>query len=152
MNLSSGSIRACAREGMVTREQLQSYVQLDKVTDYILEHQLWSTKIPMVPSLLSFPTDITNVTQELLSNTLSTYSNLPVTVDSFESQRIGVGKGWSGSVYHLSDIRYSGDNVDSLPSSMILKISAGLWLERTAANEADFYVKLGRQIWNIGIL
>ncbi|UJR07840.1 hypothetical protein I4U23_012123 [Adineta vaga] len=155
MNLSSSSIRACAQSISMTREQLQSCIQLDSVTDYIIQHQLWNTRsnllLTSIPVLNTFPNDITELTPELLSNMLSTYSGSSIIVNSYRSDRIGVGAGWNGSVYRLHDIQYSHHNSDHFPSSMVLKISSGMWLSRIASIEPEFYWKLAPRISNIEI-
>ncbi|CAF3883447.1 unnamed protein product, partial [Rotaria sordida] len=66
-------------------------------------------------------------------------------------EQIGLGKGWNASVYRLYDIQYSSDSMDCLPSSMVLKLSTGIWLQRVASIEPEFYLKLGPRISNIEI-
>ncbi|CAF1082625.1 unnamed protein product [Rotaria sp. Silwood1] len=151
MNLSSSTIRACARNPSVTREKLQLCIQLDNITTYIIQHQLWSTRVNTMPALSVFPNEITDLTLELLSTMLSAYSSSSVKVNSFMFEQIGVGKGWNGSIYRLYDIQYSSDSTDYLPPSMVLKLSTGIWLQRVASIEPEFYLKLGPRISNIEI-
>ncbi|CAF2482490.1 unnamed protein product [Rotaria sp. Silwood2] len=151
MNLSSSIIRACARNTSTTFEQLNLCIQLDKITTYIIQHQLWSTRSTMISALPVFPNDITELTPELLSFMLSAYSNSSIQVNSFMFEQIGVGKGWNGSLYRLYDIQYSPDSNDCLPSSLILKLSTGVWAGRVASIEPEFYAKLGPRVSNIDI-
>lgn len=155
MNLSSSMIRACARNIVATREQLHSCIQIDSVTKYIIQHHLWNTQLDScpttVPVLSTFPNEITDLTPELLSYMLCAYSNLSVKVNSFMFEQIGVGLGWNGSVYRLYDIQYSSDSIDCLPSSMVLKLSNGTWLQRIASVEPEFYLKLAPHISTIEI-
>ncbi|CAF1319494.1 unnamed protein product [Rotaria sordida] len=113
MNLSSSTIRACARNTFTTREQLHSCIQLDKITNYIIQHQLWSTQSTKMPVLPTFPNEIIDLTPELLSYMLSAYTSSSIKVNSFMFEPIGVGKGWNGSLYRLYDIQYSSDNTIS---------------------------------------
>lgn len=151
MNLSSSSIRACACNSSCTYEQLQACVQLEKVTNYIIQHQLWNPKTVMIETLTNFPTNITDITSDTLSHMFSTYSNSSVKVKSFLSKQIGIGQGWNGLVYRLYNIEYSSDTTKNLPLSVVVKISSGIWLARIAAVEPEFYVQLKPQISNIEI-
>jgi hypothetical protein len=155
MNLSSTTIRACARSTFSTRDQLLSCIQLDSVTTYIIQHHLWSTQLDARPTTVStlsiLPKEITDLKPELLSHMLCAYSNSSVKVVSFMAEQIGVGRGWNGSVYRLYNIQYSSDSKDYPPSSMILKLSTGIWQHRVASIEPEFYLKLGPRISNIEI-
>ncbi|CAF1138543.1 unnamed protein product [Rotaria sp. Silwood1] len=151
LNISSRTIRACARNTFATRDQLHACIQLDKITTYIIQHQLWSTKPTIMSAPSVFPNGITDLTPEILSSMLSTYSISSVKVNSFRFEQIGVGTGWNGSLYRLNDIQYSPDSTSCLPSSVILKLSTGIWLQRVASIEPDFYSKLAPRISNIEI-
>src|SRR5689334_7879873 len=109
MNLSSSTIRACASNPSTTREQLHVCIQLDNVTTYIIQHQLWNTRLGARPTMVSnisiFPKEITDLTPELLSYMLCAYSSSSVKVISFMFEQIGVGKGWNGSIYRLYNIQ-----------------------------------------------
>lgn len=127
MNLSSSQIRKCARN------LLSTCVQLDKVTAYIIEHHLWNvhdeTSCNILMSTLSeFPKQINQFTPKLFSSMLSTYYNSLVQVLSFQFERIGQGKGWSGRLYRLYDIRYEDSLAIDLPTSLVLKLSSGIWM------------------------
>jgi len=139
----------------VTREQLQSCIQLDSVTTYILQHHLWSTPADAlritVPVLPDFPNDISALTPELLSSMLSSNLNSPVKVTSFLFEQIGVGTGWNGLIYRLYQIQYSATNIDCLPPCLVIKLSTGIWMERVASIETEFYLTLGPRISNVEI-
>ncbi|CAF1009729.1 unnamed protein product [Didymodactylos carnosus] len=122
MNLSSSTIRACARNPSITREQLQSCTQLYSITTYILQHHLWSafanTLLTAMPFLPVFPSEITDLTPEILSYMLSASVSSSTKVISFMFEQIGVDKGWNGALYRLYDIQYSADTTDCLPQCM----------------------------------
>ena len=155
MNLSSGNIRKCARQPLVTREQLEPCVQIDSVTSYILKHRLWSTYVDpsctRVLTLPDFPKTISDLTPALLSSMLSTNSNSPVEVISFMFERIGEGVGWSGFLYRLYQIQYSTSTRDNLPERLIIKLSTGIWMGHHATIEPEFYLTFGSCISNIEI-
>jgi hypothetical protein len=152
MNLSSSNIRATARNPSVTYDQLQLSTQIDHITKYIFQHDLWrSLPDTSVPVLSNFPETITNVTPKTLSHILSVHSNASVNVISFDIERIGIGKGWGGSVHRLYNIRYSSDSNDRPAESMVLKLSEGFWNGIVAQIEPEFYLKLKPRISNIKI-
>ena len=154
-NLSSSTIRTCAHDTSVTCEQLQSCIQLDNITTYILQHNLWSTCLHPSTTTMStlsvFPDEIADLTPELLSSMLFAYSKSSVKVNSFMFEQIGIGKGWDGSIYRLHNIQYSSVSTDCPPPSLVLKLSNGVWLERVASIEPDFYLKFAPRISNIEI-
>ncbi len=156
MNLSSSKIRTCARNPLVTREQLQSCIQLDSITTYILQHHLWSTLPNALPTVVSslpiFPSGISDITPELLSFMISANLNSPIKVTSFLFEQIGIGTGWSGLLYRLYNIRYSTTTTtECLPQCLVIKLSTAIWMGRVASVEPDFYWKLGPRISNIEI-
>ncbi len=152
MNLSSSNIRATARNPSVTYDQLQLSTQIDHITKYIFQHDLWrSLPDTSVPVLSNFPETITNVTPKTLSHMLSVHSNASVNVISFDIERIGIGKGWGGSVHRLYNIRYSCDSSNHPAESLVLKLSNGFWNGIVASIEPEFYLKLKPRISNIEI-
>jgi len=155
MNLSSSNIRAIARNPSVTHDQLQLSTQLDHITKYIFQHHLWRI-LPdplsmAVPVLSDFPNEITDVTPKVLSYMLSEYSNAFVKVISFDSERIGIGKGWGGPLYRFYNIQYSPDSSNYPAESLVLKLSYGIWDGIVASIEPEFYLNLGPRISNIEI-
>jgi len=155
MNLSSSNIRTLARNPSLTYDQLQLSTQLDNITKYIFQHDLWKT-FPdalsiSVPVLSNFPNEITDVTPKILSYMLSEYSNAFVKIISFDSKRIGIGKGWGGPIYRFYNIQYSPDSSNYPAESLVLKQSNGIWNGIVASIEPEFYLKLGPRISNIVI-
>lgn len=83
---------------------------------------------------------------------LSNHWNSLVKVLSFRFERIGQGKGWSGLVYRLYDIEYENSAIDAdLPSSLVLKLSSGIWMGHEATVEPEFYLTFEPRISNIKI-
>ncbi len=155
MNLSSSNIRTIARNPSVTYAQLQLSTQIDSITKYIFQHDLWKTFSDVlsisVPVLSDFPNEITDVTPEILSYMLSVYSNAMVKVISFDFKRIGLFRGWGGPIYRFYNIQYSPDSSNYPAERLILKLSDGIWNGTVAAIEPEFYLKLGPRISNIEI-
>ena len=155
MNLSSSNIRKCARHPQVTWNQLQSCVQIDRVTTYILEHRLWSAPLDSLRStvltLSNFPKHISDLTPELLSSMLSTNSTSPVKVISFMVEYTGSGDGWSGRLYRLYQIQYAHLTRDELPERLIIKLSTGIWMGHEATIEPEFYLTFGSRVSNVEI-
>lgn len=156
LNLSSSQIRKCAQNPTVTWNQLQSGVGLDKITTYILEHHLWnmdsevSCNVETVV-LSEFPEQIRKFTPELLSSMLYNHWKSPIKILSFKYERIGQGKGWSGALYRLFHIQYDDSIAMDLPSSLVLKICSGIWMNHEATVEPDFYFTFESRISNIKI-
>lgn len=98
-----------------------------------------------------FSRRIDDLTPELLSQMLSKSSNVSVQVISFMVERIGQGKGWGGPLYRLYNIQYSPDPNNSLPQSMVLKLSTGIWNGRIASTEPDFYLNLTPRISHVKV-
>jgi hypothetical protein len=94
---------------------------------------------------------IDDLTPELLSQMLSRSSDVSVKVISFMEQRIGQGKGWGGPLHRLYNIRYSSNPSDSLPQSLVLKLSTGIWNGRVASTEPDFYLNLAPLISHVEV-
>ncbi|CAF0959312.1 unnamed protein product [Adineta ricciae] len=155
LNLSSTAIRRCASEASVTHEQLQLCTHLDNITSYILRHHLWCSRKDAMPLDVSsapvFSYKIEDLTPESLSEMVSKSSNVPVEIVSYESERIGEGKGWGGPIYRLFNIQYSSVLDNSLPSSMILKLSTGIWNGHVASSEPEFYLNLAPRISHIQV-
>ncbi len=155
LDLSSTAIRACSRNESVTHQQLQLCTQLDSTAAYILQHHLWCVREDALPvdllSVLMCFHQIDDLTPELLSQMLSSSSDISVKVVSFLTKRIGIGKGWGGLVYRLYNIQYSAASNDNMPQSMVLKLSTGIWNGRVASIEPDFYLNLAPRISHVEI-
>lgn len=151
LNLSSTAIRSVAHESSTNRqERIHANTQIDQVALYIISRSLWNTRIHMLPvAILAdevFPQTIDRLSNELLCKMLSEFIGEDGKVASFMSKRIGVGKGWGGTVHRLYEIEYSSGLTAIAPRSLIFKISTGIWNNDVVTSEPEFYDQLRHRI------